>query len=358
MRSGLLLSIACTLAIALAAPASAAVGQRQLVTTEPTARLRDAQHRDSLRITMWYPAASDAVERPLLIGPPGKPLFDVGMVAPDAAFDSDRPHPLILLSHGFGGTARMMGWFGIAMARRGYVVAAVDHPGNNGADEMTMAGAVLWWDRSEDLRAALLAVRNDAMIGPRLDPGRVAVAGFSDGGFAALVGAGARVDPFRLMRFCRDDPDDGDCQPNLEFPVTMQDRARALSTPELSVEVAHAGDDHAIAELHAAFIMAPGTVQALDPDSLSHIHIPVHIVQGDVDTVEPPRTSGLAVVSHIPQAQIDLLPGVGHYDFLSTCTELGRASEPVCANAGHQEEAHRHAIAAAAAFLGRVLRIP
>lgn len=38
---------------------------------------------------------------------------------------------------------------------RGDVVIAVDHPGTNGRDPMTMAGGLLVWDRAVDLRVAL-----------------------------------------------------------------------------------------------------------------------------------------------------------------------------------------------------------
>ena len=333
----------------------AAVGQLELVTTERTAAIRDAQHRSTLRITVWYPAAADAHENPLGIGDPDKPSFDVGTVAPGAAFAQNERYPTILLSHGFGGSARMMGWFGIAMARRGYVVAAVDHPGNNGRDEMTMAGAILWWDRVEDLRSALDAIGKDRTIGPRLDRDRLGVAGFSAGGFAALVAAGARPDPSRFLRFCRNNPEDGDCQPGEEFAATMEERAQALALLEFSADVARAGEDHAIAELRAAFAIAPAWVQSFEPASLSSMRVPVHIVQGDSDAVEPPKTSGLAAAAAIPQAQLDLLSGVSHYDFLSTCTEAGRIAIPACASAHHQEEAHRRAISAAEVFFGRFL---
>jgi predicted dienelactone hydrolase len=121
---------------------AAPVGETHRVTAESTASLRDAKHRAELRITVWYPAAADAVERPLVVGPPERPLFDIGAVAPNAAFAADGARrPVVLLSHGFGGTARIMGWFGITMARSGYIVVAVDHPGNNAADEMTVPGA-------------------------------------------------------------------------------------------------------------------------------------------------------------------------------------------------------------------------
>ena len=179
----------------------ATVGETHRVTSDATASLRDAQQRPALRITVWYPAAADAVEHDIAIGPPSKPLYEVGSVAPDAAFaPGDDRRPVILLSHGFGGTARIMGWFGIALAREGYIVVAVDHPGNNGVDKMTVAGASLWWDRTEDLRAALTAMTQDSSIGPHMDLARVGVAGFSAGGFTALVAAGARVQPLRLRQ--------------------------------------------------------------------------------------------------------------------------------------------------------------
>ena len=105
---------------------------------------------------------------------------------------------MILLSHGFGGTARIMAWFGTALARHGYVVIAVDHPGNNGRDPMTVGGAVLSWERPGDFATALDKVKSDPSLGQHLDLDRLGAAGFSAGGFTALVEAGARVD---LNRF-------------------------------------------------------------------------------------------------------------------------------------------------------------
>ena len=171
------------------------------MTSERTARLRDAQHRDLLRITVWYSAAADAVEGPVVEGPPTQPLFDIGAVAPNAHFATDNiRQPVLLLSHGFGGTARIIGWFGLAMARAGYIVIAVDHPGSNAIDEMTVPGAILWWDRAEDLQSALEAAVRDATIGPHMDTSRIGVAGFSAGGFTALVAAG--LWPIQLTSIC------------------------------------------------------------------------------------------------------------------------------------------------------------
>jgi predicted dienelactone hydrolase len=332
------------------------VGEVHRIASEPTAILRDAMHRDQLRITVWYPAASGSVESRIVVGPPTKPLFAVGTAAMDAPFAADPARrPVILLSHGFGGSARIMGWFGIAMARRGDVVIAVDHPGSNALDGMTVPGATLWWDRAEDLRTALAAMRQDPAIGPHMDTSRVGVAGFPAGGFTALVETGARVDPAHLVEFCRAHPDDGVCRPQREFQVTPPERAKAYAISEIAAEQDHASDDHSIPEVRAAFVMAPGLVQALEPTSLARVHIPIAIMFGDADAVAPPATNALVAAQMIPGAELRQLPGVGHYDFLSTCTEAGTAVLALCKTSIPQTTTHSEAISTADAFFARIL---
>jgi predicted dienelactone hydrolase len=340
------------------AAAAGPVGERHLTTTTLTATLRDAEHRPDVRITVWYPAAANAKEERIDLGPAGKPLFLVGAIAPDAAFADARRRPVILFSHGFGGTARMMGWFGTALAREGYVVVAVDHPGNNGMDKMTVPGAILWWDRTNDLRAALDRVKSDPDIGPHLDLGRLGVSGFSAGGFTSLVAAGARVDVNRFLAFCRKNPADGVCAPQKEFVVTRDDAAKALASPELAAEAARAGDDHTIAGVRAAFAIAPAIVQSLPPEDMAKMKTPVAIILGDVDPVAPPDTNGRVAARAIPHVQLKELPGVGHYDFLSTCTPAGVASVPICTAKVPQDPTHQAAIQMALVFFGRTLGKP
>jgi predicted dienelactone hydrolase len=227
-----------------------------------SAALRNASHSDELRITIWYPAAAQAVEAPLDVGPPGKPFFTPGSAAPNADFEDARPRPVILLSHGFGGSARIMAWFGTALARQGYVVIAVDHPGNNGRDPMTIGGAVLSWERPGDLKTALDKAKTDPTIGTHLDLNRLGAAGFSAGGFTSLVEAGARVDPLRFQRFCAAHPDDGICAPQREFQFSRADAEAFFAQPAGAVELAHVKDDLRIANVKAAFVMAPASSRA------------------------------------------------------------------------------------------------
>jgi len=355
MRPMWMLMLAGIAAIFATAANAGPVGERHLVATQPTAAVRDADHRTDLRVTVWYPAADGSVEQRIDIGPPGKPLFTVGQVAPDAAFADAKPRPVILFSHGFGGTARMMAWFTVPLARAGYVVIGVDHPGNNGMDKMTIPGAVMFWDRPEDLKIALARAEADPVIGPHLDSHRVGAAGFSAGGFTALTAAGARVDMVRFRDFCTAHADDPGCRPQKEFAMTIDEGVKALASPELAGEAAHAGDDHSIPGVRAAFAIAPGIVPALDPASLKAIKVPVAIILGDADPVALPSTNGLVAAADIPGAELTVLHGVGHYDFLSTCTAAGFAVVPICTAKVPQDPTHQSAIDKALAFFGRTL---
>ena len=252
----------------------------------------------------------------------------------------------------------MMGWFGVPLARAGYVVIAVDHPGNNGLDKMTAAGAIMSWDRAQDLRAAIDAAKADPAIGPHLDLGRLGVSGFSAGGFTALVSAGAHVDMNRFLAFCRAHPTDGVCAPQKEFALTMDDAQKALASPDLAAEAAHAGDDHTIPGVRAAFAMAPAIVQALPIEGLGKMKVPVAIILGGADPVAPPTTNGLVAANAIPRSQLKVLPGVGHYDFLATCTPAGMAVVPICTAKVPQDQTHQAAIDMALAFFGKTLGAP
>jgi len=242
------------------------VGERHGVAHTPSAAVRDVQHRDAVRYTVWYPSAPGAKEQPLEVGPAGSALFVSGSAAREAPLAPGR-WPVLLLSHGNGGSARMMGWFGTAMARAGYLVIAVDHPGNNGMDPMTLAGSTLSWERATDLAAALAEARRDPVLSSHMDLRRLVVAGFSAGGFTALLAAGARANVPRFQAFCRSHSEDGVCAPQQEGPeITLDERLDALKTPELAPHAAHADDDHAIAGVRAVFLMAPAIIQALDPE--------------------------------------------------------------------------------------------
>jgi pimeloyl-ACP methyl ester carboxylesterase len=103
-----------------------------------------------------------------VIGPPTSPLFRLGQWADDAK-RADGTFPLIVLSHGTGGSAQVMAWLDRDLASRGYVVAAVNHPGNNALDDYTAEGFLTWWERARDLTTVIDMLLQDGEFGRVID---------------------------------------------------------------------------------------------------------------------------------------------------------------------------------------------
>jgi len=353
----LFIALAAALAfhvLALAATPFTA-GERHLATTTASAAVRN--HGDGvLRITLWYPAT--APEQEVDIGPPGGPIFVTGRTAADAPFADDARHPLILVSHGFGGTARQMTWLASVLARAGYIVVGVDHPGTNGIDGVTAEGAFAPWERPGDLRAALDAVLADPKLAVHIDARRIGVAGFSLGGYTSLLEVGARSNFAQLRAFCTGPDRDAICNQQLEYPHPMQ-TDQVAAEPAMAPLIAREHDDLHDARVKAAFLIAPAAIQGMDVDSLRHINRPVAIALGDADPIAPPKTNGEFAAKLVPGATIDLLPNVGHYDFLSECAAAGLVyAKPYCTDlpgvsrAATHERVERDVVA----FFDRTLR--
>jgi predicted dienelactone hydrolase len=84
--------------------AAAPVGEQHRTITLPSAQARRIDHKPEMAVTVWYPAVVGTTEREKVIGPPDHPYFRVARMAEDATPKNGR-HPVILLSHGFGGSA-------------------------------------------------------------------------------------------------------------------------------------------------------------------------------------------------------------------------------------------------------------
>ena len=102
----------------------------------------------------------------------------------------------------------------------------------------------------------------------------------------------------------------------------------------------------------------PAPVQGLPPEGLAKITVPMAIILGDADSVAPPDTNGLVAARDIPHAELKVLAGVGHYDFLSTCTPAGFASVSICSSKVAQDPTHQAAIDMATGFFDKALGAP
>jgi len=300
---------------------------------------------EELRTTIWYPAVDTAIETHQFIGPPDAPLFDAGTAAQNAPFaPSLSPYPLILLSHGSGGSAQQLAWLGTALAKAGYMAVAVDHPGNNFIDGNTPEGFVLWWERATDLSNVLDALLADPELAPHIDDSRIGAAGFSIGGETVLALAGAQADISEITDLCHTggskataattaDADRGDrdttiCHvPEMRPLGTVDDIVRAARKTS-GESLARSGESYRDPRIKAVFAIAPAPVFTLTQESLHAIKLPVEIAVGSADRIANPRDNADYVHAYLRGSRETIIPNAAHYTFLDTCTPEGKAQQP------------------------------
>jgi predicted dienelactone hydrolase len=324
----ILMVLLCLGAAQAAEPYNVGMAQRKFVPTGPYDWRQDQKR--ALATLVWYPAAPGAQEKPWQIGPAGRPFFDGGRVAHGAALPSaPAKFPLVVLSHGTGGTASSLAWLGEALAAHGYVAAAVNHPGNNAIDGYTVPGFTLWWLRARDLSAVIDGLLADPTFGPRIDPTRIGAAGHSLGGYTVLALAGGIATVDRLRAYCHSHRGDKTCQSLHEFP-DLRAKAGALAAADSAyrASLVEGARSYRDPRVRAVFAMAPALGPAFLPESLAHIGIPVAIVAGAGDDVVPVG-SVEALAAAIPRAELTKFPApTGHYVFVGLCLDAARTALP------------------------------
>jgi predicted dienelactone hydrolase len=331
-----------------------------------SAHFEDANRRNwsdtgarPLETLIWYPAAAGTQEADWEAA-----IFKAGRSAKGAVMASSPSKlPLIVLSHGTGGAAMGLAWLGETLAANGYIVAAVNHHGNTGAEPTPLLqGTLVWWDRPQDLAVLIDRALADPQWGLRIDASRIGVAGFSIGGYTALASVGARLSRAQWQNFCTDAATAPFCKLPPEVSSKFsEDEAEHLLTKDQRVlnALSHMDDDYRDPRIKAAFVMAPVMGGAMRRDSLGAIAVPVQILVGADDDQAIPRFNAEPMAKAIPNAKLDILPKVTHYSFLPVCNDRGKTyvnelcTDPVGVD---REVLHKDVAARAIEFFGQALR--
>jgi predicted dienelactone hydrolase len=304
-----------------------AVGMRRLELVDPSRAAWTGSGPRPVAVTIWYPTRSTAPAEPITIGPAGSPQFVAGRAVVGAPPIADGPRrPLIVMSHGTGGAALQLMWLGQALARHGYIVAAIDHHGNTAAEPAyAPQGFVLWWERARDVTFTITSLLNSSEWKGRIDASHIGFAGYSLGGATGVLLVGGRADMPAFLKFCAGPKADGTCRPQTEFPGAFDKfEAMAAKDPKLRAAEGEYNQSFRDPRISAAFLIAPAIGQAFTTDSLKKVAVPVDIVVGDADPIAQPATNAQAYAAALPHASLTILPGgVTHYTFLSPCGPAG-----------------------------------
>jgi predicted dienelactone hydrolase len=234
----------------------------------------------ALAVDLWYPALLPAnAPREVYTAsfpaePPSPPArFTVPGVAVRDAPAAGKAFPLVVISHGYSNSPAAMTWLTENLASKGYVVAAIRHDDPPITDQSKFAQLLV--RRPLDVTFVTQTLKSILSREHLIDPSRVALIGYSMGGYGVLTAAGATLDPTApatrlvpgslLQRFARGGAKRGS--------VTVND-LRAV------VAIAPAGG---------------GTLAAWGSAGLQDIRAPLLIIAGDADRTVDYTTGAHAI---------------------------------------------------------------
>jgi len=154
----------------------------------------------ALTVDLWYPAVvpegakRETYAASLPSEPPAPPAnFTVPGIAVRDAPPAGKAHPLVVVSHGYSNVPAAMTWLTENLASKGYVVAAIRHDDPPITDKAKFAQPLA--RRPLDVAYVTQTLKSVLAREHLIDPSRVALVGYSMGGYAVLTAAGATLDP-------------------------------------------------------------------------------------------------------------------------------------------------------------------
>jgi predicted dienelactone hydrolase len=312
-----------------------------------------------MHVSIWYPTASDAT--PVLLGE--TPAF-IGQPVIKDAEPTAGPHPLVVLSHGYGGSWRNLAWLAADLVDAGYVVAAPDHPGTTTFD-MRKPDAVELWKRPGDLSRVIDALLDNPDLSGGVASDRIAAIGHSLGGWTVFELAGGRFDAAKVAKNCL-----------AEFSPIYCKIFEALGIGRDAASNAAMAANLGDARIRAVVTLDLGPGRGLTPASLAAIHVPVMVLgaAADVDADMATKADIAAtnmdsgyVARYLPSATTtySLVPGSLHFSFMQPCkpgaAQLIEKEAPgesiVCRDGmgADREVIHRQVASMVTDFLGKAL---
>jgi len=286
----------------------------------------------SLRAVQWSPCAQPSQK--IELGP-----FVLDAVR-DCPLAGDKL-PLIVISHGFGGTGLSHHDTAEALADAGFVVVALNHPDDNAiALASNHANALAAFvNRPQDIKRLVDYMITFSDDRAAINAERIGFYGFSRGGYTGLVLGGAN--------------------PNLgELRMPCQDRT-GMSCPRIAPQLVPAGPWVHDPRIKAFAIADPPGDVFPGKANLQAVRTPIQLwgSQNGGDGVLPAAVDALA--HNLPEIpDFHVVPDAGHFAFLTMCPPAMAKSAPdICADGPGFDRAafHRDFNAQVLAFFRRQL---
>jgi predicted dienelactone hydrolase len=258
------------------------------------------------------PAQAQDADQTFAFADPRGGTIEAGVWLPED-FDVSAPRPLIVISHGNGGTFSGHHDTAEALAQAGFVVAALTHPGDNWRDDSRQTQLS---GRPREV-SLLIDHMTQAWSGHEtIDAQRIGAFGFSAGGFTVTALIGGVSDLALIRHHCDAQAQHFACRLLAQSPI---DAAAWRPT----------GHD---ARIKAAVIAAPGFGMAFTGESLAAVRVPVQLWQAADDEVLPAPFHVEPVRDRLGRPpEYHRVESAGHFDFLPPCAAgLAAAVPAIC----------------------------
>lgn len=241
---------------------------------------------------------------------------------------ADKPYPVVLISHGSGGTAEKLFWLAGYLVEHGFVAIGVDSPGNMTLDN-NGDGVVSQWVRALDSTFALDRVAELKEFKGKLDFSKIAAAGHSSGGTTVLLLAGARMSSDRLTN---PTPKCGGSKD--PYAEKSCKELKAINYKSYSKSVVE--KDYADQRVKAVVSLDPGLEASFDPASFKTLRAKTLILAAEKLAAPQDEILSKDFAKLVSKDEFEILPGSYHMTFLQACKPGVEFDDPelvvLCAN--------------------------
>lgn len=252
---------------------------------------------------VWSPCATQANE---------VQLWPITVPAVRGCAIAGEKLPLVVISHGHGGGSLNHHDIAETLADKGFLVVALNHPGDNFSDLSRAGDISIMFQRPQDVKHLIDFLLAGWKERAKIDPGRIGFFGFSRGGYTGLVLAGA-VPDFRDPTVPCPEPAPvcGEIRRN-EIPATPLARDPRIK----------------------AFVLADPLSFFSTKASLKTVEAPIQLWSSEQggDGVLPKSVTMLE--DNLPtKPNFHLVPGSAHFAFLAPCPlALAKSQPEICSD--------------------------
>ena len=207
--------------------------------------------------------------------------------------------PLVLISHGGGGTPLVYRTIAHHLARNGFIVAMPEHPSNNIHNNDLENTIELLEDRPKNITQVIDWISNDSFFAPYVDSIDVGIIGHSMGGYTAIACVGGI--PTTLPWETED-----------QLPIVV----------DVNVE----------RRIKKAILLAPALGWFRNKGALDSVNVPILLMTGEKDEITPSfHAEFLLKCVKDPENKIEhkVIYNAGHFSFVSPFPQnMKKASFP------------------------------